>query len=187
MPAHPFDAYFAAQPQPQRGTLEAVAAALRVIMPTAEETISYAMPAFKVDGIALAGFAGFKNHCSYFPHSGATLKRISDQLVGYDCDDGTLRFPVDKPLPGKLLRALVAARVDAEMAHGPRAGIARHFYANGVLKAKGGMRDGELHGTWAWYRKDASLMRAGTFKAGRQTGSWQTFDRTGNLVSESNF
>lgn len=187
MPVHPFDAYMAAQPQPQRGTLEAVAAALRVIMPTAEETISYAMPAFKVDGIALAGIAGFKNHCSYFPHSGATLKRIPDQLAGYDHDDGTLRFPIDKPLPVKLLRALVAARVETEMAHGPRAGVTRHFYANGVLKTKGGMRNGEVHGRWAWFRKDGSLRRTGSFKGGQQTGIWQTFDRAGNLAKESNF
>lgn len=187
MTAHPFDAYMAAQPQPQRSTLEAVAAALRVIMPTAQETISYAMPAFKVDGIALAGFAGFKNHCSYFPHSGATLRLIPDLLAGYDYDDGTLRFPVDKPLPAKLLRALVAARVDAEMAHGPRSGVTRHFYANGVLKAKGGMRNGEMHGKWVWYRKDGSLMRTGAFKAGQQTGTWQTFDRDERPVKATRF
>ena len=187
MPAHPFDAYLAAQPQPQRGTLATVAERLRLIMPTAVETISYAMPAFKVDGIALAGFAGFKNHCSFFPHSGDTLPRIADRLAGYDWDDGTLRFAADKPLPATLLRALVAARVEAEMAHRPRAGVSRHFYANGVLKAKGSTRNEELHGKWTWYRKNGSLMRTGSFKAGQQTGTWQTFDAAGQMAKQTDF
>ena len=187
MPAHPFDAYMAKQPLPQWATLEAVAATLRTILPTAEETISYAMPAFKVDGIALAGFAGFKNHCSYFPHSGATIGRIADQLAGYDFDEGTLRFPIDKPLPTKILRALVAARVEAEAEHGPRGGVSRHFYANGALKAKGAMRHDEMHGKWAWYRQDGSLMRTGSFKNGAQTGTWQTFDREGRMVKQTDF
>jgi uncharacterized protein YdhG (YjbR/CyaY superfamily) len=160
---------------------------LRALLPTAEETISYAMPAFKVDGIALAGLAGFNSHCSYFPHSGATLERIPHLLAGYDHDAGTLRFPIDKPLPITLLRALIAARVAAEEAHGPRAGIARHFYANGTLRAKGRVRDKEMHGPWSWYRKDGSLMRTGHFKAGEQTGIWQTFDRGGRLVKETTF
>ncbi len=187
MPAHPFEAYLAAQPQPQRGTLEAVAATLRTIMPAAEECISYAMPGWKVDSITLAGVAGFRNHCSFFPHSGATLHRIPQHLVGYDYDQGTLRFPIDKPLPAKLLRALVAARVEAEVEHGPRAGLARHFYANGVLKAKGGVRNGELHGSWTWYRKDGSPMRTGQFKGGAKTGVWRTFDHTETLVTETRF
>ena len=133
------------------------------------------------------GWRASRTTARTFRTAGATLQRIPHELAEYDSDDGTLRFPIDKALPATLLRALVAARVAAEMEHGPRAGIARHFYANGVLKAKGGMRGDELHGKWAWYRKDGSLMRTGAFKAGQQTGSWQTFDRDGQMVKQSDF
>jgi uncharacterized protein YdhG (YjbR/CyaY superfamily) len=181
---HPFDAYLAGQPEPQRATLETVAATLRLLLPSAEECMSYGMPAFKVDGIALAGIAGFVKHCSYFPHSGASLEGIAADLQGYDWDKGTLRFPIDKPLPRALLRKLIAERLRVESSR-PRTGKAREFYANGVLKAEGAMRDGELHGAWSWYRADGSLMRTGQFRAGAQAGIWRTFDREGVLVKET--
>jgi uncharacterized protein YdhG (YjbR/CyaY superfamily) len=185
MAEHPFDAYLARQPEPQRTTLATTAARLRTLLPDAEECISYGMPAFKVDGTAIAGLAGFTQHCSYFPHSGATLARVTADLSAYDVDDGTLRFPIDRPLPRPLLRALVAARLQLENEHPGRAGKVRRFYDNGRLQSKGGMRDGELHGDWAWYRKDGSLMRTGRFKLGAQVGTWRTFDRHGALVKET--
>ena len=132
----PFDAYLAAPPEPQRGTLETVAASLRLLLPGAEECISYGMPAFKVDGTAVAGFAGFKHHCSYFPHSGDTLERIADALTAYDHDKGTLRFPVDRPLPRTLLRKLVAARLQVENERRPRNGTVRTFAMDGRLLSK---------------------------------------------------
>lgn len=187
MAAHPFDAYLAAQPEPQRTTLTTVAASLRAILPTAEECISYGMPAFKVDGTAVAGLAGFKHHCSYFPHSGATLDRLGDELAGYDRDAGTLRFPIDRPLPKALLRKLVAARlrVEAEVVSGR--GRVRDFYDDGAVKSRGALRDGRMHGPWEFYRKDGSLMRSGRFADGEQVGTWRTFDRDGELVRETTF
>ncbi|MGB8857890.1 MAG: DUF1801 domain-containing protein [Ilumatobacteraceae bacterium] len=183
----PFSAYLALQPQPQRSTLEAVVATLRTILPDAEACMSYGMPAFKVDGTAVAGLAGFKRHCSYFPHSGATLERLTKDLAGYDHDAGTLRFPIDRPLPRSLLRKLVAARLEVEAEHAPRGGKTRQFFDNGRLQSKGGMRDGEPHGDWAWYRKDGSLRRTGQFRRGIQVGTWRTFDRGGGLVKETTF
>jgi len=188
MSAHPFDAYLAAQPEPQRSTLQTTAATLRALLPTAEECISYGMPAWKVDGVALAGIAGFVKHCSYFPHSGATLERVpAATLAGYDHDAGTLRFPIDRPLPRPLLRALIVARVDVENARPAKGGKVRRFYANGMLQSKGGERAGEMHGDWSWWRKDGSLMRTGRFRNGVQIGTWRTFDRTGSLVKETTF
>ena len=99
MADHVFDDYLAMQPEPQRSTLRSMAASLRKILPGAQERMSYGMPAFAVDGTSIAGLAGFKGHCSYFPHSGAVLEQLAADLVGYDFDQGTLRFPVDAPLP----------------------------------------------------------------------------------------
>ena len=85
---------------------------LRQLLPDAEECISYNMPCFKVDGVAVAGFDGFKKHCSYFPHSG----NVVSQLRGIPswctvATKGTLQFPVDRPLPKVLVRQLVRVRL----------------------------------------------------------------------------
>ena len=57
-------------------------------------------------------------------------------------------------------------------------------YGNGGVKLTGFRLDGELHGVWAWYRTDGSLMRTGQFDRGRQIGAWRTFDRSGRLVRD---
>jgi len=181
-----FAEYLAAQPEPQRRTLEVVAERLRRLLPDAEACISYGMPGFRVDGTVLAGFAGFVHHCSYFPHSGDTVGRLAAaDLDGYEWDAGTLRFPNDRPLPVALLRKLVAARVEVENAQPPKKNVARRFYDNGRLAHKGRLRAGEMHGEWSFWRRDGSLMRTGSFTDGVQTGVWRTFDRTGALVKET--
>lgn len=106
------DEYLDAAPEPQRTTLWKVRATLAVILPDAEEAMSYGVPAFKVRGRAVAGYAHRRRHCSYFPHSGAVLPQVEPALLeGYDWSKGTLRFPVDQPLDERLLRRLVELRV----------------------------------------------------------------------------
>lgn len=106
------DEYLESAPEPHRTTLRSIRETLRLLLPDAVETISYNMPAFKVAGKAVAGYAHFKRHCSYFPHSGSVIPELADQLDGYDWDKGTLRFPVDAPLPEDLVRRLVEVRLD---------------------------------------------------------------------------
>jgi antitoxin component YwqK of YwqJK toxin-antitoxin module len=60
-------------------------------------------------------------------------------------------------------------------------------YDNGNVKLEGAYLDGEMHGDWAFYRRDGSVMRSGAFDRGRQVGVWRTFDRTGKVVKESDF
>ena len=104
------DEYLRGVEEPKRGTLEALRRTILEIVPEAEQVISYRMPAFRVDGKVVAGFAAFKNHLSYFPHSGSVLPELAGDLAGYDADRGTLRFPVDKPLPKRLVKKLIAVR-----------------------------------------------------------------------------
>lgn len=104
------DGYLDAAPEPQRSTLVALRETLRALLPDAEETISYSMPAFKLGGKAVAGYAYFKGHCSYFPHSGQVLPELAEELGDYEWAKGTLRFPVDEPLPEWLVRRLVESR-----------------------------------------------------------------------------
>ena len=108
----PIDAHLATLPQPQRDTLTALREMLRELLPDATECISYNMPCFKIDGVAVAGFDGFKQHCSYFPHSGNVVGQVSG--IPPWCTvatKGTLRFPVDRPPPKTLVRKLVRARL----------------------------------------------------------------------------
>jgi uncharacterized protein YdhG (YjbR/CyaY superfamily) len=104
------DEYLAALDEPKRRTLERLRKTILDIVPDAEQCMSYGMPAFKVDGKAVAGFAAFKNHLSYFPHSGSVLPELSDDLIGYAASKGTLQFPVDRPLPKALVKKLIAVR-----------------------------------------------------------------------------
>ena len=106
------DEYLEAAPEPHRGTLAELRATLRRILPDAEETISYGMPAFKLNGKAIAGYAHFKSHCSYFPHSGTVLPVLADDLAGYEHSKGTLKFAIDHPLPEPLVRRLVEVRLE---------------------------------------------------------------------------
>lgn len=106
------DEYLEGAPEPQRSTLDALRRTLCEILPDSDQALSYGVPAFKVEGKAVAGYAYFKNHCSYFPHSGSVLPELADELRPYEWSKGTLKFPVDEPLPRSLVVRLVEVRLD---------------------------------------------------------------------------
>ena len=105
------DEYLAALDEPKRGTLERLRTTILEIVPDAEQCISYDMPAFRLDGKVVAGFAAFKNHLSYLPHSGSVFPRLHDELEGYTTSSGALRFGIDEPLPVPLVEKLIAVRL----------------------------------------------------------------------------
>ena len=71
----------------------------------ATEGISYQMPMYKHHGMVI-GFAAFKNHCSIFPGSKA-VETHEAELKSYETSKGTVRFPIDKPLPAALVKKIV--------------------------------------------------------------------------------
>ena len=73
--------------------------------------ISYRVPAFRVGGETVAGFAAFKNHLSYLPFSGSVLSQLADELEGYAMTESSLHFPVDRPLPKVLVKKLIKVRL----------------------------------------------------------------------------
>ena len=86
-------------------------ATIEEIVPQAEEGLSYGVPVFRVGTEAIAGFAAFKRHLSYLPHSGSVLTSLDPALLEwYTWSKGALRFPVDTPLPRSLVEALIEAR-----------------------------------------------------------------------------
>lgn len=111
MTAEEVDAYLAGVEEPKRSTLEALRRSIRAVVPEAEEGLSYGVPAFRVGGQVVAGFAAFKGHLAYLPHSGQVLADLGDLLDGYERTKGSLHFPVDEPLPDDLVRRLVEAKL----------------------------------------------------------------------------
>jgi uncharacterized protein YdhG (YjbR/CyaY superfamily) len=104
------DEYLASIPEPARGMLGKMRAAIRsALPPEATETFSYRMPAFK-HKVVLVWYAAFSDHCSIFP-SNAVIEAFESELKGYTTSKGTIQFPLDKPLPVALLKKLVKARV----------------------------------------------------------------------------
>ena len=106
------DAYLAALEEPKRSTLETLRRMILEIVPDAEQVLSYRVPAFRVGGKTVAGFAAFKNHLSFLPFSGSVLSRLGDELAGYSGTKSALHFPVDEPLPKALVAKLIAARLE---------------------------------------------------------------------------
>lgn len=82
-----------------------------MVVPEAEQVISYRVPAFRVDGKTFAGFAAFRNHLSYLPFSGAVLPKLARKLEGYEMTKSALHFPIDRPLPKALVKKLIATRL----------------------------------------------------------------------------
>jgi uncharacterized protein YdhG (YjbR/CyaY superfamily) len=103
--------YLAGVPEPARSTLIGIRATIRsIVPPEATETISYGMPTFKYKG-ALVAYAAFSNHCSLFPMNSSLIAAFKTELKNFPTSKGTIRFPVDKPLPAALLKKLVKARI----------------------------------------------------------------------------
>ena len=111
VPAEEIDQYLDALEEPKRATLARLRQTILEILPEADQGISYGVPAFKVRGKAIAGFAAFKNHLSYLPHSGSVFPQLHDELKGYATSSGALRFGIDEPLPVPLVEKLIAVRL----------------------------------------------------------------------------
>ncbi|MGE5575071.1 MAG: iron chaperone [Ignavibacteria bacterium] len=103
------DEYISSFPQNVQAVLQQVRQAIKEAAPQAQEVISYNMPAFKQKGI-LVWFAAFKNHIGFFPKVSA-MDAFKEQLAGYQTSKGTLRFPLDKPMPIGLIEEIVKFRV----------------------------------------------------------------------------
>jgi uncharacterized protein YdhG (YjbR/CyaY superfamily) len=105
------DRYLASVEEPKRAALEKLRRNVLAVLPDAEECISYGMPAFKFQGKTVAGFAAFRDHLSFLPHSGSVLAALEDDLAGYERTKGSLHFPIDETLPSPLVNKLITARL----------------------------------------------------------------------------
>jgi uncharacterized protein YdhG (YjbR/CyaY superfamily) len=109
--AHEIDQYLDALEEPKRATLALLRQTILDFLPEAEQGISYGVPAFKVRGKVIAGFAAFRNHLSYLPHSGSVFPQLKDELKDYSTSSGALRFDIGHILPAPLVEKLIAVRL----------------------------------------------------------------------------
>ena len=111
MSAAEIDEYLRGVDEPKRRTLHALRRTILEIVPDAEQGISYRVPAFRIRGKVVAGFAAFKDHLSYLPFSGSVLGQLGDELREYTMTKSALHFPVDRPLPKQIVERLIAVRL----------------------------------------------------------------------------
>jgi uncharacterized protein YdhG (YjbR/CyaY superfamily) len=106
--------YLAQLTADKRAALQKLRQAINAAAPTAEECISYGIPALKLDGKMLVWFGAATNHCSFYPGA-FPIEAHKDELEAYTISKGTIRFAPDRPLPGALVRKLVKSRIAERM------------------------------------------------------------------------
>lgn len=108
------DAYLAGLPADQRACLDMLRAMIAAYLPEATQCMSYAMPGFKL-GKMVAGYAAFKQHCGYYPHSGGIVSQMADRLKPWKTSKSGVLFTPADPLPRDIVYRLIDLRL-AEIA-----------------------------------------------------------------------
>ena len=103
------DEYISFFPKEIQVKLKEMRATIQKAAPKAEEAISYMIPTFRLHG-NLVHFAAFKNHIGFYPGA-AGIAAFQKEFTGYETSKGTVQFPLDKPLPLKLITAITKFRV----------------------------------------------------------------------------
>lgn len=118
----PIDAYIAGQPAPVRKFLQQVRKAIRAEIPGAVETISYGIPTFDLEGKHVVHFAAFARHVGFYP--GRTIEGFEKDLEGYEVGRGSVKLPMDRPMPLDLVRRITRVRVAETLAKRPKKKVA---------------------------------------------------------------
>jgi uncharacterized protein YdhG (YjbR/CyaY superfamily) len=105
------DQYLRGLPEAAVFSLQALRRQVLTLVPDGEEGISYAMPCVKVSGKAVAGYAAFKKHIGYFPHSGRIVPQLAKELADRKQTTGGFQFGLGEVLPDDLIAKLVGLRL----------------------------------------------------------------------------
>jgi len=103
--------YISARPKASQRVLRSVRSVIRKTLPDAEEVISYGIPAYRVRGYIALYFAGWREHYSLYPVNARLVATLKPQSASYTVNDkGTIRFPLDAPVPVKLIAAIAKSK-----------------------------------------------------------------------------
>ena len=108
--------YIAHAPPVARRALKQLRTAIKAAAPRITERISYRIPTFELDGRYLLYIAAFKKHVSVYPVTSAMVAKHGKALAPFRKGRGTLRFPLDAPIPIALVAKLAKVRVREERA-----------------------------------------------------------------------
>jgi len=107
------DEYIAEYPSATQTQLYGLRDRIRVIVPDAEEKISYGVPTFTLAG-NLVHFAAYQNHIGFYPGASG-IKNFTQELAGYQTSKGTVQFPLNQILPFELIEKIVRFRVQENL------------------------------------------------------------------------
>jgi uncharacterized protein YdhG (YjbR/CyaY superfamily) len=113
MPKNEIDKYISAFPSQVKNKLEEIRSIIKEAVPEAEEVISYKMPAYKLNTV-LVYFAGYKNHVGFYPTSSG-IREFQNEFGEYKWSKGAVQFPLDQPLPEKLITRMVKFRAKEDI------------------------------------------------------------------------
>lgn len=105
------DAYIAAFPANVQEKLEKLRAFIRQAEPDVKEKISYQMPTFTLYGKNLVHFAAFKKHIGFYPGASG-IANFEEELSAFETSKGTVRFPLEEPIPLDLIGRIVRFRAE---------------------------------------------------------------------------
>ena len=107
-PAKTIDEHIANSPKEVQAILKKIRAAIKKAAPDAEETINYGIPTFTLKG-NLVHFAGFKSHIGFYP-TPSGIEKFKKELSVYEGAKGSVKFPLDQPIPYELIEKIVKFR-----------------------------------------------------------------------------
>lgn len=113
------DGYIAGFPPDVQAVLKKIRLTIRKAAPRAEETISYKIPAYKLNGV-LVYFAAHKTHIGMYPITRTVKEKFEKELAPYEAGKSTARFPLDRPIPYPLIGRIVKFRVAEKLRGRPR-------------------------------------------------------------------
>ncbi len=102
--------YLAARPARVRALLKTIRGAIREAVPQSVEVFTYGIPGFRLDRRPLLWYAGWTEHVSLYPMTAGIKKSLAPRLAKFAMSKGTVRFPLDTPVPVGLVKRLAKAR-----------------------------------------------------------------------------
>ena len=126
-PTQTIDEYISGFPKDIQKILQEMRKTIRTAAPDAEETINYAIPTFKLNG-NLVHFAAFKNHIGFYP-APSGIDAFKKELSAYEGAKGSVKFPLDQPMPLGLITRIVKFRVKENMEKGAKVKVANRKQA----------------------------------------------------------